>query len=207
MPQERYAKWDTMKLPYGFNEAYLEPPATVEGERARRRVAPYEEYVSHLGDVGDDERAAMQRAALVRETKRRLAHWNRPGVAPSSLATTPSTISVTRVVAIAVVALIVWIALAYLPSVWIAGLPRWAPYAGIALFGATSILAILRVGRAQEQLLAGAGSGRCVDCGYDLRETRPAIVPNDLDGQWIGPRACPECGAPWPMLPPPVFDG
>jgi rRNA maturation protein Nop10 len=46
----------------------------------------------------------------------------------------------------------------------------------------------------------------CPDCGYRLAETQPAFPPAECLGVWFGPRACPECGSAWPMIPPPVFD-
>jgi hypothetical protein len=41
----------------------------------------------------------------------------------------------------------------------------------------------------------------CPDCGYDLVTVKPAFEPSML--HVIGPRACPECGSPWPLVPPP----
>lgn len=45
---------------------------------------------------------------------------------------------------------------------------------------------------------------RCPDCGYDLTGAPPAIDPTRLAGADVGPRLCPECGSPWPLLPPPA---
>lgn len=45
---------------------------------------------------------------------------------------------------------------------------------------------------------------QCPDCTYDLSKSTPAIAPELLDGQFIGPRRCPECGTHWPLVPPPV---
>jgi hypothetical protein len=44
----------------------------------------------------------------------------------------------------------------------------------------------------------------CPDCSYDLAGVPDAIDPEDLDGQFVGPARCPECGSPWPLLPPPI---
>lgn len=45
----------------------------------------------------------------------------------------------------------------------------------------------------------------CPDCGYDLAgiHADPPLDPETL-GISIGPRNCPECGALWPLVPPPV---
>jgi hypothetical protein len=44
----------------------------------------------------------------------------------------------------------------------------------------------------------------CPDCSYDLHGVPDAIQPDSLDGRHVGPAKCPECGAPWPLLPPPI---
>lgn len=41
---------------------------------------------------------------------------------------------------------------------------------------------------------------RCCDCGYPLADVPPGL-PVDLAGVNVGPRACPECGAAWPLVP------
>lgn len=42
---------------------------------------------------------------------------------------------------------------------------------------------------------------RCPDCNYDLSGLPDAI---EIDGLSIGPDRCPECGSPWPLVPPPL---
>lgn len=44
----------------------------------------------------------------------------------------------------------------------------------------------------------------CPDCGYGLRGTPPGVAPERLKGLPTGPAACPECGSPWPLIPPPT---
>lgn len=41
----------------------------------------------------------------------------------------------------------------------------------------------------------------CPDCDYGLASTKPAFEPALL--RIVGPKACPECGSPWPLVPPP----
>lgn len=41
----------------------------------------------------------------------------------------------------------------------------------------------------------------CPDCGYELLNTKPALEPSVL--RVVGPKVCPECGSPWPLVPPP----
>lgn len=42
---------------------------------------------------------------------------------------------------------------------------------------------------------------QCPDCRYDLTRSRSAIDPVLLNDTCVGPQTCPECGAPWPLLP------
>lgn len=43
----------------------------------------------------------------------------------------------------------------------------------------------------------------CPDCQYDLTGV-PAAIPVERVGLETGPRACPECGCAWPLVPPPA---
>ena len=42
----------------------------------------------------------------------------------------------------------------------------------------------------------------CPDCGYDLNGVPPAFEKDERG--IIGPKICPECASPWPLVPPPV---
>jgi hypothetical protein len=44
----------------------------------------------------------------------------------------------------------------------------------------------------------------CPDCGYDLKGHDPALPPGMLGSTDVGPALCPECGSPWPLVPPPT---
>jgi hypothetical protein len=46
--------------------------------------------------------------------------------------------------------------------------------------------------------------GRCAQCGLDVRPFPSALPAGLLDGIIVGPRACPGCNSPWPLLPPPA---
>lgn len=54
------------------------------------------------------------------------------------------------------------------------------------------------------QFTARFRAHHCPECGHDLSVAPPAIDPEALHGQWVGPASCPGCGVPWPMVPPPV---
>jgi hypothetical protein len=42
----------------------------------------------------------------------------------------------------------------------------------------------------------------CVDCNHDLSKAASALPVEPMEGTNIGPRACPNCGTPWPLVPP-----
>lgn len=53
--------------------------------------------------------------------------------------------------------------------------------------------------------LTGRAASRCCpDCGFDLAGT-PAGIDAEAFGVDVGPRRCPECGALWPLVPPPAI--
>lgn len=207
MPRERYAKWDTMKLPYGFNEAYIEPPKTVEGERARRRVAPFEEYLALAEEDANSEHAQLALRSLSREARRRWSHWR----TPSAMGEVGFVLTVVSFGArgLGIVGLLVVTLYLFTTSraVWLGSGSGLLVLGIVMAIVAVLIYALVRWRRGRRTPAEKLKESICMDCGYSLAETKPAIAAKDLDGLWVGPRACPECGAPWPMLPPPVFEG
>jgi hypothetical protein len=57
---------------------------------------------------------------------------------------------------------------------------------------------------ASTNLITSMVSRTCPDCGAHLMDAPPGIKRDLVAGFDIGPRACPSCLAPWPLLPPPV---
>jgi hypothetical protein len=62
------------------------------------------------------------------------------------------------------------------------------------------ILPLAWMGRDEDP--AEFDESRCPDCAYDLTGV-PSAIPESRLGLSTGPRACPECGASWPLVPPP----
>lgn len=147
------------------------------------------------------QRAAVGRAddarALSRELRARIDYWSEGGASRSrempTLAAELSALLVARLIvvfgAIALAALLlsglIWLAVPVVLIAWL--IHRRATQRGLLV-----------------RLNLALGGRCCPACGYDLSGSVPAIPPEDLEGQWIGPRRCPECGAAWPLLPPPV---
>lgn len=71
-----------------------------------------------------------------------------------------------------------------------------------ALLGALILLALplhARTRARRARLTRSLRDRACPDCNYNL-----AGAPEGLPGSLAGPRTCPECGAPWPLVPPPA---
>lgn len=80
------------------------------------------------------------------------------------------------------------------------------PYFGVLALS-VMILALLirgvklsRYARVHDALF----SARCPACRYDLRGIDAAGAFDGTGRPMVGCEACPECGLPWPLLPPPI---
>lgn len=82
---------------------------------------------------------------------------------------------------------------------------------GFVLFGGMLVLGVIVTGASTRTRLRLARhlarAGRCPDCRYDLTGLPDAIPTDSTGGIRTGPRKCPECGAAWPLVPPPVPGG
>lgn len=71
-------------------------------------------------------------------------------------------------------------------------------------FGLAALLLVVPFSwRRDEEDPASFDMDRCPDCGYGLNGV-PDAIPAERVGAGTGPGACPECGAPWPLVPPPA---
>lgn len=77
-------------------------------------------------------------------------------------------------------------------------------YGGMGLGLALMLAAAGRSSFVQHRARRRFESLSCPDCGYGLRDAEPAVGPEQLRGVLSGPAACPECGSPWPLIPPPT---
>jgi hypothetical protein len=77
------------------------------------------------------------------------------------------------------------------------------------IFAAIIALVFIR-GRRQNlaaSLMDAIEHRACPACGYDLNGSPDGIEPDLVLDTRTGPRVCPECGTPWPLLPPPAPGG
>lgn len=96
---------------------------------------------------------------------------------------------------------IVWLAAFVLWS--IIGQNPWLAALVVAAAVLTLVVRAVRKRRAMRRLLDGISANDhqdCLTCGYDLSGL-PASIPHEWIAAYAGPRRCPECGEPWPMVP------
>lgn len=67
------------------------------------------------------------------------------------------------------------------------------------------IVGRLRAFSLARRLVGSVAAKRCCNCQYPLAGVPDAIPSRILQGVEVGPRRCPECGAPWPLVPPPTL--
>ncbi|CAG1005443.1 hypothetical protein PHYC_03231 [Phycisphaerales bacterium] len=200
MADGRFSAWDRFSLPYTtFNEAFVSPPNTVEAMRCRGRTEVIERYIKLLALGIDEDRRGIELQNLAKEIGWRRHHWAKPGVRLSELRAefSPRRTRPLRIVIAGAAILTGFVAYAQgLSAAWLAS-------AGV---GVLLLLLILYFHRGRQSAADVLARRICPDCGYRLFDLRCEINLDEIHGLWIGPRACPECGSPWPMVPPPVFD-
>jgi hypothetical protein len=77
----------------------------------------------------------------------------------------------------------------------------------LVFFGILGLLVIIAIpfdlrNRQRRRAFSALRHDICATCGYDL--SGQAMQPLGDEMVRLGPPACPECGAPWPLVPPPV---
>lgn len=191
-----YALWDTLKdLRFRWGWFFAATPTAARSERARQRVGMYAEAARNgVFDFRLAEDLARRRRMWERHLddgstepdaegyrKRRRHEWAGPlgeflfiGGDEVFVALIAGAIAVVAGTALGVLLAIPWLA--------------W------------HIARTRRRARCRKALAARV----CPDCSYDLSGLPDEIEPENLEGQRIGPERCPECGVPWPLLPPPV---
>lgn len=174
----------------------LDPLIPVQKHRARR-IEPYETLTA-AGAVRPTLKGLADPEPFARELKLRFESWPR-WLEPTDLDdnawdNTHWIDTPVRTLGAVIAALSVCFAL-------ILYVDRLVAAVFIAVF-AGGVLSAWRNSR-RASLTRALKQRSCPDCGYDLRGTPRGIDPSVL-GLDIGPRRCPECGARWPLLPPPA---
>ncbi len=85
---------------------------------------------------------------------------------------------------------------------------RWWPAALLAApillpLTWTTLTAATRLAVPRPSLSSALRDRCCPDCAAPLDRVACAISPALVEGATLGPRACPRCRRPWPLLPPP----
>jgi hypothetical protein len=205
MEPDGYTQWDRIPIAY---------PRLHEGVRGHgpvdcllrciARIEPYELAARAVNDRGAAHPSAQRAlAGLADDYRFRVDAWS----ATSQAAEAASPL---RPLLIVLCGLVGPFALA---SVVIAdpraASLRWWPAALLAApmllpITWTGLGAVARLAAPQPNPGVSLRSRRCPDCGTPLEEAAHAIHPNLVEGASFGPRACPRCRRPWPLVPPPA---
>lgn len=166
----------------------LDSLRAVRQTRARRAAAL-------LGTPLDDEslRAAGE------ELARRRAAWSKPfDDLPTQTSAAPT-----------------W-GLVFTPKLWVIAI---AAMLGVSIFsvssrGSSSLPFIMvnalwaipsySLRSSIKRLTVCAANGRCPDCNYTLKGVPARVLGAGEVRLDLGPKRCPECGSPWPLIPPPA---
>ncbi len=205
-PSKRAAVWDRLMLVRSTRDAMAiarRGPRRALWACAMRRTAAYDAFADALRHGDEPEEVIGQRVyELGQDYRKRVKRWEvnlerdyTRGEAPSDWVNFAglvgdSMVTVGGGLLMALVIAAVLIATAWL---WVTALVVW-----LVLIGGLFATRIALRGRLRRALRERC----CADCGASLRDVRPAIAVDDLDGANAGPASCPTCGAPWPLLPP-----
>ncbi|MCC6678336.1 MAG: hypothetical protein IT436_14450 [Phycisphaerales bacterium] len=210
MDELKPSTWDRLRL-YEFTAGPAHTSEPIEFRRMRRRIALVEN-VSVTSDT-------------MLELKARANYWGMSVITlPAGPSPTPDP-SGFQMVADAVGLLTatqapepvcraddpMWKRL-LLPSLWLvtmyACMLAFVTAWGLWLFGGMLVLGVIVTGASTRTRLRLARhlarAGHCPDCRYDLTGLPDAIPSHSASSIRTGPRLCPECGAAWPLIPPPV---
>ena len=204
MEPDGYTQWDRLPIAY---------PRLHEGVRGRgpvdcllrcvARIEPYELAARAVKDRGHAHSAAQRAlAGLADDYRARADAWSGSDQAADFFPMRPLLIALCGIVGpFALVSVVV-------SDPRLAPL-RWWPVALLAAplllpltwstLGAVAGIAIPRPSTAR-----ALRERCCPDCAAPLADEPQAIDPALVEGASFGPRACPRCRRPWPLLPPPA---
>lgn len=205
MEPDGYTQWDRLPIAY---------PRLHEGVRGRgpvdcllrcvSRIEPFELAARAVKDRGPAHPSAQRAlAGLADNYIARLDTWGGSGQA-SELP------SPARPLLIALCGIVGPFALAavIISDPRLASL-RWWPAALLTAplllpLTWTTLTTVVRLSVPRPTLEQALRSRQCPDCATPLTGAREAIEPALVEGASFGPRACPLCRRPWPLLPPPA---
>ncbi len=178
-----YSKWDTIRLPYSRAEAMsVEVPTDIRVLRSRVRVQLCHSLL-HLEPKLEGRASTAEEERLNSIITHRQDWWKQQ-VAPNHMRMSLGLATL--------LGTLMWL--------WI-GWEVLLVLVGIGLLLGYVVQHPKRV--ANECVLSIQGF-RCPDCNYPLNTVLPAFTG---PARGCGPKACPECGSPWPLVPPPVAPG
>lgn len=179
MSAKDHAAWDT--LPERLH------PRAVEPEQAWAGRQPAQLTAERVGLVESPPSPELLRAEYLART----ASWTPQDTAAERRAGRTLFLTLAGVTLLMAVGLLV-LAMTTSPILAAPILLLWAP---LAYLGWRRL-------SLRHTVVRRAASRCCPDCGFDLAGT-PAGLEVETFGVDVGPRRCPECGAWWPLVPPP----
>lgn len=200
----RVSSWDRLDLVYSdLHETVRGPSAAAAAIRAGARCERYEYACRALEDRGpNDILLQTQLQELAEDYARRVKHWSGRPINhdhPPALG-----VFIAAVGFIGPLALIAAVGAddRLAPLRWWPAAVLTAP---LALPSAWLLVRSVIRGFAGIANLDDALNDRlCPDCGHPLGDQQPALRSELVAGVDVGPRRCPKCATPWPLLPPPA---
>jgi hypothetical protein len=204
---ERYSLWDTVAClgtKPTLRRLWSGTPSGVRLQRARMRTGRFVRAAASLG--GEFRPSAIQAAALAglaEDYRHRAAQWESQlhpeadGRSAQGADQSGCLDGDTLPLGLLNFAEVFWV----LPVLLIVLAIVAAPMIPVLL--APPLVFAFRRRRVRGRLRLALSRRCCPDCGYDLRGLDAALPPSMLGGTDVGPDLCPECGSPWPLVPPP----
>ncbi len=193
--------WD--RVPWvsmiGMSQARPRGNETWATFRRRIRINAYEQHARNASpsDLAMNQ-APWASEGLLLHHRSRVAYWHSRFWKECTPPTTPLNIA-----NMAILFCLVSLSMFALAFAWIFGL-GWAAIVG-ALIVLGFVIQMRRSRRKREAFRGHFMHGRCPQCAYQIATPTTNAPPQ----AWmpIGPRICPECGAAWPLVPPPFPEG
>jgi hypothetical protein len=200
----RVSSWDRLDLVYtDLHQTVRGNAAAAATIRAGARCERYEHACRALEDRGpSDPLLQAQLQELAEDYARRVTHWSARRIDqdhPPALG-----VFIAAVGFIGPLALITAVGaddrlapLRWWPAA-VLTIPLALPSAWLLM---RSVARGFRGGTGLHEALADR---LCPDCGHSLGDVPPALRTELVRGVDVGPRRCPSCSSPWPMVPPPA---
>ncbi|HZW06663.1 MAG TPA: hypothetical protein VFF65_06030 [Phycisphaerales bacterium] len=205
MEPDGYTQWDRLPVAYPRLHEGVRGSGPVDCLlRCVARIEPYELAARAVADRGPAHPATQRAlAGLADDYRCRADAWGTADAqADRGTALRPLLIALCGVVGPFVLVSVIVADPRLAPLKWWPAALLAAPLALPMMWTAAESVARIAVPR--PALKTALRDRRCPDCAASLSAVPDAINPSLVEDAAIGPRACPRCRRPWPLLPPPA---